>query len=333
MDMKSTMNKMRMSLDEIIAMEKGSTLDEMPDHRTKDKNKNRFGRKGNNSLNNSRNEKINSFTHQENNANNSHYRSFDFGNKLVHGSNSRNMGKGITITNLAHSVSDTDIAQLFGEFGQIVKAAIHFDAQGCHLGSASVIFAHEAAARNAVQKYNGVSLDRSPMIIQLNQSGQSTSLSQRLSFTNNAGVEKFNPEPSNWLGCNNESNNTSFALEKGTKSKYSKSQNHAKRKKESSPDPDKLDDELEKYMKKKKKKSKQLLDLELMKLKKQMKMKKSKSEDSSISPNSESNDTLFQKEIDLELDIELEKVKASENQAHKTEQEAEKIQKKLMSLI
>jgi len=329
------MNKMSMSLEEIIAMEKGSTSDRKPDHRTKDKNKKRYGCKGNNSYSNSRNEKSNSFTHRENNANNSHYRSFDFGNKLVHGSNSRNMVKGITITNLAHSVSDTDIAQLFAEFGQIVKAAIHFDAQGCHLGSASVIFAHEAAARNAVQKYNGVSLDRSPMIIQLNQSGQSTSLSQRLSFTNNAGVGTFNSEPSSWLGCSNESNNTSLALEKGNKSKHSKSQNHAKRKRDSSPDPEKLDEELEQYMKKKKKmkKSKQLLDIELMKLKKQMKKKKSKSEVSSISPNSESNDTLFQEEIDNELDIELEKVKASENQAHKTEQEAEKIQKKLMSLI
>jgi len=243
-----------------------------------------------------------------------------------------NMGQGITITNLANSVSDTDIAQLFSEFGQIVKAAIHFDAQGNHLGSASVTFAHEAAARNAVQKYNGVSLDRSPMIIQLNQSGQSTSLSQRLSFTNNAGVGNFNSELSSWLGCNNERNDTNLAIDKGTKSKYSKSQKHAKRTRDNSPDPEKLDEELEQYMKKKKKmkKSRKLLDLELIKHK-QIKM--SISEDSSISLNSESIDLLFQQEIDNELDIELEKVKATENQANKTEQEAEKIQKKLMSLI
>lgn len=107
-----------------------------------------------------------------------------------------NTSQSISISNLAPSVSDSDIIQLFSEFGQLEKTAVHYDIQGCHLGTASVTFAKCMDARKAVMKYNGVSLDRLPMRIHLNQSeginfnriqGPSDSLAMRLNISNNCG--------------------------------------------------------------------------------------------------------------------------------------------------
>lgn len=110
------------------------------------------------------------------------------------------ISQSINISNLAPSVSDSDIIQLFSEFGELIKPSVHYDAQGCHLGSATVTFARVSEARRAIVKYNGVSLDRYPMKIQLNQpenthlnitQGPSTSMAMRLSHTNNINGMKL----------------------------------------------------------------------------------------------------------------------------------------------
>lgn len=117
------------------------------------------------------------------------------------------VSQSINISNLAPTVSDSDLIQLFSEFGQLIKTSVHYDAQGCHLGSATVTFARIPEARMALMKYNGVSFDRYPMKIQLNQpenthlnmaQGPSTSIAMRLSNTNNVnGMRLCSPHQSN----------------------------------------------------------------------------------------------------------------------------------------
>jgi len=77
----------------------------------------------------------------------------------------------LIISNLDYGVTDNDIRELFGEFGSMDSACIHFDSNGCSLGSAQVIYTNRAAAIKAKQQYDGVHLDRRPMKISLDGSG------------------------------------------------------------------------------------------------------------------------------------------------------------------
>merc|ERR1712223_1683852 len=105
------------------------------------------------------------------------------------------------------------------------------------------------------------------------------------------------------------------------------------RRRDSSPDQDKLDKELEEYMKKNQTKKyskprKTLMELEKKKLKKEKGVKLTlKSEESSFSDN----DQIYQQDIDNELDMEIERMNSPIINAISNE-DAEKIQKKLMNL-
>lgn len=73
----------------------------------------------------------------------------------------------LLISNLEAGVTDEDIHELFGRFGPVSKAFVHFDRTGNSLGTAEVIFTNASAASQAHKEYNNVLLDGKPMHIEL----------------------------------------------------------------------------------------------------------------------------------------------------------------------
>ncbi|KAI9197348.1 RRM motif-containing protein [Polychytrium aggregatum] len=73
----------------------------------------------------------------------------------------------INVSNLAYSVSQKDVVDLFTQIGPVKVATLNYDATGKSKGTATVVFHRKGDAARAVKEYHNRTLDERPMKIEL----------------------------------------------------------------------------------------------------------------------------------------------------------------------
>lgn len=77
------------------------------------------------------------------------------------------MASSLLVSNLHYGVTDSDIHELFSEFGPLKRYGVHHNSQGQSLGTAEVIFISPNDTIKAIQSYQNVPLDGRAMKLQV----------------------------------------------------------------------------------------------------------------------------------------------------------------------